>query len=113
MLDAAYERCDVFILPSRAEGFGLVVAEAWLHEKPVVVSSAAGISEIVEHGKNGLIVDPDYVDELFRAIEYLIRNEHARKEMGVLGRRAVEILSIERGLREEAEVLRMVSEGLP
>jgi glycosyltransferase involved in cell wall biosynthesis len=113
MLDAAYERCDVFILPSRAEGFGLVVAEAWLHEKPVVVSSAAGISEIVEHGKNGLIVDPDHVDELFRAIEYLIRNEQARKEMGVYGRRAVEILSIERGLREEAEVLRMVSEGLP
>jgi glycosyltransferase involved in cell wall biosynthesis len=113
MLDAAYERCDVFILPSRAEGFGLVVAEAWLHEKPVIVSSAAGISEIVEHGKNGLIVNPSNVDEVVRAIEYLIRNEHARKEMGVLGRKAVEILSIERGLREEAEVLKMVVEGFP
>jgi glycosyltransferase involved in cell wall biosynthesis len=113
MLDAAYERCDVFILPSRAEGFGLVVAEAWLHEKPVIVSLAAGISEIVEHGKNGLIVNPSNVDEVVRAIEYLIRNEHARKEMGVLGRKAVEILSIERGLREEAEVLKMVVEGFP
>jgi glycosyltransferase involved in cell wall biosynthesis len=113
MLDAAYERCDVFILPSRAEGFGLVVAEAWLHEKPVIVSSAAGISEIVEHGINGLIVNPSNVDEVVRAIEYLIRNEHARKEMGVLGRKAVEILSIERGLREEAEVLKMVVEGFP
>jgi hypothetical protein len=33
--------------------------------------------------------------------------------MGVLGRKAVEILSIERGLREEAEVLKMVVEGFP
>jgi len=113
MLDAAYERCDVFILPSRAEGFGLVVAEAWLHMKPVIVSSAAGISEIVEHGKTGLIVDPDNVDEVARAIEYLIRNEYTRMEMGVLGRRAAEILSIERGLKEEAEVLRNVAEGSP
>jgi len=111
MLDAAYERCDVFILPSRAEGFGLVVAEAWLHEKPVIVSSAAGISEIVEHMKTGFIVDPNNVEEVAGAVEYLLVNEDARREMGVLGRRAVEVLSIERGLKEESEVLNTVAEG--
>jgi len=110
-LDAAYERCDLFILPSRAEGFGLVVAEAWLYGKPVIVSSEAGIAEIVEDGKTGYVVNPHNYEEIAEALIRLAQNEKLRAEMGEAGRRAVEVLSIERGLKEEAEVLKDVVEG--
>jgi glycosyltransferase involved in cell wall biosynthesis len=112
-LDAAYERCDIFILPSRAEGFGLVVAEAWLYGKPVIVSSAAGISEMVEDGKTGYVVNPHNYEEVAEALVRLAQNELIRAEMGESGRRAVEVLSIERGLKEEADVLKDVVEGVP
>ncbi len=112
-LDAAYERCDLFILPSRAEGFGLVVAEAWLYGKPVIVSSEAGISEIVEDGKTGYVVNPHNFKMVTEALVRLAQNEKIRAEMGESGRKAVEVLSIERGLKEEADVLEDMVEGVP
>ncbi len=63
-LDALYERAAFTILPSTFEGFGLVVVESWLHGRATIVSERAGIAELIEDGKNGLLFDPDDPDAL-------------------------------------------------
>lgn len=52
------EQCDVFVHPSYFEGFGIVVAEAMLAEKPIIVSNAGALPELIENEKSGLIIDP-------------------------------------------------------
>ncbi|HPY67321.1 MAG TPA: glycosyltransferase family 4 protein [Bacteroidales bacterium] len=50
--------CDIFVHPSYAEGFGIVVAEAMLAEKPVIVSDAGALPELIQHEYSGLVIDP-------------------------------------------------------
>ncbi|MEM1936573.1 MAG: glycosyltransferase family 4 protein [Candidatus Caldarchaeum sp.] len=110
-LGCVYERCDLTILPSRAEGFGLVVAESWLYRKPSIVSVHAGIAELVEHGSTGLLVNPDNPEQVEEAMVKLLNDEKTRLEMGAKAGEAVALCSIERGLREEMEVLSIILQG--
>ncbi|MEM0321932.1 MAG: glycosyltransferase family 4 protein [Thermoprotei archaeon] len=55
LIEAAYSCADLVLLPSKIEGFGVTVLEAWLYKKPVVVSSGAGVSELVVDGSNGYV----------------------------------------------------------
>ena len=48
----------MFVLPPRAEPFGIVVVEALAHGRPVVASAVAG-PEIIEDGRSGILVRPD------------------------------------------------------
>lgn len=57
-----YGASDALLLPSPYDAFGMVVNEAMACSLPVVVSSAAGASELIEHGVNGLILQ-DPADE--------------------------------------------------
>jgi len=52
-------QCSFLVLPSRAEPFGIAILEAFASRKPVVASAVGGIPEIIEHGKNGLLVEPE------------------------------------------------------
>src|SRR5262249_13874738 len=54
-----YADCDVFVLPSRYESFGLVLLEAMQFGKPVVGVAVGGMQEIVEHGGNGFLAEPE------------------------------------------------------
>jgi len=62
LLVPAYHACDVFVLPSRHEPFGIVVLEAWSAGKPVVVSHVGGLRALVTEGRTGLFVEPDAAD---------------------------------------------------
>jgi GT2 family glycosyltransferase/glycosyltransferase involved in cell wall biosynthesis len=66
---------DVLVVPSVwPENSPLVIREAFLAGVPVVASRIGGIPEIVEHGRNGLLVTPGDVDELRRALQLLARD---------------------------------------
>lgn len=65
----------VMILPSVAEGFGIVLVEAQLAGLAVIGSDAGGQREIIENGNTGLLVEPDNAEVLANAIETLYSNE--------------------------------------
>lgn len=59
---------DLFVLPSRYEGLGLVVLEAMAAGSPVIVSNIDGPAELVCHGENGLLFESGSVDALVHEI---------------------------------------------
>jgi phosphatidyl-myo-inositol dimannoside synthase len=87
---ACYANCDVFSLPSRGEGFGLVFLEAMAHAKPVIGGAHGGIPDIVEDGVTGLLVPHGDVERLAQALESLLNNPSRATEMGARGRERIE-----------------------
>ncbi|MEV2281729.1 glycosyltransferase family 4 protein [Paenibacillus larvae] len=63
---------DIFVLPSRAEAFGSVFAEAALCLLGLVGTNVGGIAEQIEDGRNGLLVPPDNPEALSQALEKMI-----------------------------------------
>lgn len=68
------------------ETFGLTLTESFAYGKPVIASDIGGMSEVVEHGKDGLLVRPGCIEELTTAIRYLADNRSVAVEMGRQGR---------------------------
>ena len=77
---------DVFVLPSLAEAFGLVLVEAMQFAKPVVATRSGGPAEIVVDGETGILIAPSRPHELAQAINKLLRDETLRQRMGLAGR---------------------------
>jgi len=69
---------DIFVLPSRAEAFGSVFAEAALCWLALVGTNVGGIAEQIEHGVNGLLVPPDDPAALADALEQLVADPSFR-----------------------------------
>jgi hypothetical protein len=80
-------KADIFSLPSWREGFGVVYLEAMAFGKPVIACRGEGIEDVIEDGENGILVEPQDLESLIRAIEFLINNP---QEAQVMGKRASE-----------------------
>ncbi|MCP4681810.1 MAG: glycosyltransferase family 4 protein [Desulfobacterales bacterium] len=91
---------DIFVLPSMNEGMGRVLVEAMAAGKPIVASSVGGILDLVEHGRNGLLVEPGDVNGLSSAIKELLTDKEMRKEMGKTGRAMASDFSMEKMLEK-------------
>jgi glycosyltransferase involved in cell wall biosynthesis len=89
-LFACYASCDVFALPSRGEGFGMVFLEAMACGKPVIGGAHGGIPDIVEDGVTGLLVPHGDEDRLAQAFETLFNDPARAWEMAARGRQRVE-----------------------
>lgn len=101
---------DVFALPSLNEGMGRVLVEAMALSRPVVASRTGGITDLVEDGRNGLLVPPGDAGALADAILRLLGDAALRAAMGGEGRRRAEIYSTER-MVEKIEELYAMSTG--
>jgi glycosyltransferase involved in cell wall biosynthesis len=83
---SAYSACDVFVLPSEYEAFGIVLLEAMACEKPCVATRVGGVPEVVLEGKTGLLVDYGNSTQLAKAIIELLGDEKRSRDMGRKGR---------------------------
>lgn len=81
---AQLNACDVVVMPSRWEGFGLVAVEAMRAGKPVIASAIGGLPEIVVDGVTGWLVRPDDAAALAAALAAC--DENVRARMGRAGR---------------------------
>jgi glycosyltransferase involved in cell wall biosynthesis len=91
---------DIFVLPSRSEGFSNAVIEAMAASLPVVATDVGGNAEAVIDGTNGYIVKANDVDALFEAIEKLLGDPAKAIAMGASGRvLAVEKFTIDAMMR--------------
>lgn len=100
--NAELQRCDVFALPSRGEGFGIVYLEAMAFGKPCLAASVGGAPEVVLDGETGLVVQPA-VEPVRAALQLLASSAELRKLLGTAGReRVTQCFSYAR-FRERAE----------
>ncbi len=88
-LAGEYRRADVFCLPSRQEGFGIVFLEAMAAGLPVVAGRAAAVPEVVIDGESGILVDPRSPDDLAAALDRLLSDPVERRRLGEAGRKRV------------------------
>lgn len=89
-VDAAAPRSDrspcVFVLPSRYEGFGVVLLEAMRLGLPIVATRAGGIPEVVRDGVDGLLVPPGDARALAEAIARVLSEPDLRERLASSGR---------------------------
>jgi len=81
-LPNAYDHCEVFAMPSRGEGFGLVFIEAMARGKPVIGGAHGGTPEIIDDGTNGYLVQYGDVPQLADRLQRLLSDDSRRREMG-------------------------------
>lgn len=110
-LAACYSAAEIFALPSRGEGFGLVYLEAMARGKPVIGGAHGGAPEVIEDGVTGYLVPHGDAAQLAVSIETLLSDPSMGKKMGERGRQRVErefrfsvfAKSLKRILREQCE----------
>jgi len=73
---------DCFVMPSTQEGLGLSVMEAQAAGLPVVATRVGGLVSLIDDQKTGMLVSPDDVDELARALIYLLLHRHEARQIG-------------------------------
>lgn len=94
-IEVFYQSADVVVVPSRWEGFGLIAVEAMRAGLPVVASRVGGLTEIVEDGVTGVLLPPEDVDALVRALSEIPPDRLAT--MGRAGRqRFLRLFTLER-----------------
>jgi glycosyltransferase involved in cell wall biosynthesis len=111
-LDALYEAARFTILPSIKEGFGLVVVESWLHRKATIVTDRAGIAELIDDKRNGLLVDPDDLGQLTDRLRTLLLDDgEIARRLGREGYKAAQKCTLDAAAPAEAKLLEEVTGG--
>lgn len=101
-----YDTAKVFIFPSLYEGFGLPPLEAMAHGTPVVASNTSSLPEVV--GKAAVLVNPENVFEISRAIHRVLTDQPLREKMKIAGREQAQKFSWESSVRRMIEVYQEV-----
>jgi len=83
------ENADIFSLPSWQEGFGMVYIEAMAQEVPVIGVQGEGIEDVITSGHNGILVKPQNVEEVARALGRLLEDEGYARQLAKAGKQTV------------------------
>ncbi len=112
-----YQRCDVFVLPSVDDGFGMALFEAMANGVPAIATTHCGSSELLTPGHDGMVVPPFRAEALADAMKTLFEDEELRRTMAAAGRETARALGANESSRlydaAIAELLReLPSNGL-
>jgi glycosyltransferase involved in cell wall biosynthesis len=86
---SALATLDVLVLPSAAEGFGIVLIEAMAAGVPVVATDVPGIRDVITDGINGILVPTHSIPALAAAIRRVLQDEELREKLISGGRAAI------------------------
>ena len=75
-LNDHYNLCDVFAMPSKGEGFGIVYLEALASGKPTIGGNQDGAIDALCNGELGILIDPDNIDQIAQAIVDILQGNH-------------------------------------
>ena len=107
-LPAYFELCDVFVIPSKREPWGLVLNEVMNAAKPVISAHEVGSAhDLLKHGENGYLVETGNIDQLAGALHKILSNP---KKAAAMGKRSLEIIgdwSYERDIEGLKNALRI------
>ncbi len=107
-----YTAFDVFVLPSRREGFPMVLLEAMACGLPVIATRVGDIDRIIEHGVSGLVVEPADTAALQQALQTVLAEPDRAQRMGTAARERVERrFSSARMAREYLAIYQSVTGG--
>ncbi len=81
-----YQAATAVVVPSTDEGLGLVAAEALLCETPVVAFRSGGLTDVIQHERTGLLVEPGNVKELGAALDRVLSSPDFCADLGKAGR---------------------------
>jgi glycosyltransferase involved in cell wall biosynthesis len=81
LLPSYYKSADICVFPSRHEGFGIVILEAMASSIPVIASDIPSFREIVSHGLDGVLFEPENADALSKEVIALYQDPYLRKEL--------------------------------
>lgn len=80
---------DVFVLPSVKEGFPWAILEAMAAKLPIIATRVGAIPEIIEDGKNGMLIEPAHPEQIAKKLLELVNNGRLRQEMGIQAHQTV------------------------
>jgi glycosyltransferase involved in cell wall biosynthesis len=83
----AFDACDMLVMPSRCDSFGLVYVEAWLCGKPVIGARCGAIPWVIRDGVDGLLVPFGDTEAIAQAILQLAADAALRQRFGQAGRK--------------------------
>ena len=106
-LGAYYEHCDVFVLPSLEDTWGVAAMEAMAFGKPVLCSQRAGVNELVTHGVNGFLFDPNRPEQLASYMAELIQRPQLVADFG----KASEAIAVQNSPAHAAYALSQIACG--
>ncbi|MBZ4218575.1 MAG: glycosyltransferase [Chlorobium sp.] len=84
-----YNKADLFVLASFAEGVPVVLMEAMAKEIPVISTRINGIPELIQHGQDGLLATPGDAEDLASQMLTLLNHPELRRQFGKAGRKKV------------------------
>ena len=109
-LTELYRTADIFVMPTRAECFGIVLTEAMACATPVVTCPVGGVPEVVRDNETGLMAKPGDVHSLDQVLTMLIRDPDLRQRLGMRGRAvAEERFDTRKNVSRIVDVLRSVA----
>jgi glycosyltransferase involved in cell wall biosynthesis len=111
MLRVFYDAAKVFVFPSLYEGFGLQPLEAMAHGTPVVTSNTSSLPEAIGHA--AVLVNPENVFEIMRALHRVLVDVSLREEMRRRGYKQVEKYSWDASAQRILQVYKEVTSGMP
>lgn len=110
-IEQYYQKAELFVLPSRDEGFGMVLLEAMDYSLPAVsYSCKAGPGEIIVNEENGFLVEPGDVEGFAEKMELLMADPKRRRWMGQKARESTERFRKEQILDEWEDLLKEMSQ---
>lgn len=108
-LNEIYSALDIYVQSSRYEGLSNALLEAMSSNLPIVATSVDGTLDLARDGQNMVLVPPNDINALSKALNKLIVSPQLRISLGSQARKTVEVHSLQKMVKEVEEVYRTLN----